>query len=243
MKNLLLDLAALVWPVACAGCGAADRDLCADCRAEVEAPGEVLARDIGMPCFSAGPYGGTLRELVLMLKRDGRGSVARLLAVRLRDPLASALALCTSEPVIVGAPSRGARVRERGFRHVELLCREAFRGSGIPHTTLRALRTRRGGTAQAGLALRERQRNAANVALRRVATPALRGREVVLVDDVVTTGATLRASRDALERAGATVVAAITVCSAVRRDAVLQTKVARDSPEAVKFVQVYDEVT
>ncbi|MFD5599159.1 phosphoribosyltransferase family protein [Leucobacter sp. NPDC058333] len=70
-----------------------------------------------------------------------------------------------------------------------------------------------------GLTPAERERNAHHVAVRRSAIGRVRDRRVVLVDDIITTGASVRAARSALELAGAKVVAVVALCAAERRDA------------------------
>ena len=97
-------------------------------------------------------------------------------------------------------------MRRRGFRVVELI---AARAGLAPQRVLRAT-----GTAadQRGLRSADRERNVRGSM--RARTPrALEGRRVLLVDDVVTTGATLREAARALAAAGATVVGAATVAS------------------------------
>lgn len=243
VKTLLLDLAALVWPTECAVCGTADRDLCDECRAELVEPMPVLRSNIGVPCLAAGPYDEALRELLIEFKHHGRVGFARVLAEKLRAPLMLAIAECESVPLLVAAPSRPARIRRRGFRPVELLVAEAVRGRAIPHIRLRALRAGRGRTAQVGLTAAERERNAARVRVSRLAMPALQGREVIVVDDVLTTGATLRAACAALEGAGATVVTAVALCAARRRDDRSQSGVAATSVDAVEFGETIEHAT
>lgn len=220
LRELAYGLLALVWPTECAGCGAADRDLCDACLAEVRSPPEVMVREIGLPCFAAGPYKGPVRAMLVGYKHAGRLRYVRELAPRLREPLAIALARCQGPraPVLVAMPSRGSRVRERGYQHVELLVRRALRGSDAPVLRLPALRAGRGRSAQVGLDAAARERNARRLALKRAYRQFVRGREVILVDDIVTTGATLRAAAALLEAAGAQIIAAAVVCAVPRYD-------------------------
>jgi len=133
-------------------------------------------------------------------------------------------------PLLVTAPSSASRVRERGFRHVDLIVRAALRhevaGSrraarARPILVVGALRTLRGRRSQQGLDPAERRRNAELVAVRRRTRALLHGREVVLIDDVVTTGATAASACRALAAAGAQVVGVAAVCAVQRRGAEL----------------------
>lgn len=221
--EFLLDLRALLWPNRCVVCGVADRVCCASCLAEVRngdggGPSRLLPRTgraHGLHLRSAGPYGGALRGALVAYKHSGRTGLARPLGERLAPVLAAALRAAPATPVIVAIPSRSARVRERGFRHLEPVVRAALRGAGAPvrhDRELRALRATRGRRSQVGLDRAERRRNAARTAVRRAAARRLRGRAVVLIDDVCTTGATFEAAADALEAAGARVVSAVSIC-------------------------------
>lgn len=233
------DALALLWPTACVACGAPDRDCCADCLAEVRVETAVIERDIGVPCFAACAYEGATRALLVEFKHAGRIGFARVLGPRLAAPLAAAVRRSSGPlaPIVVAAPSRPSRVRSRGYRHVEMLLAGALRArrgaaSGGPRgpsaagepsalrvLRVRALRARRGRTAQLGLDASGRERNARRVAVRASCRSVLRGREAIVVDDVVTTGATLRAAAEALESAGVTVIAAVALCAVPRRDA------------------------
>ncbi|MBL3698905.1 ComF family protein [Leucobacter luti] len=222
LHELLLDLLALLWPTECVGCGAADRECCASCLRALRAARPGHPPQLGTPCFARAEYAGVMRAVLVALKHGGRVRFARELGAQLSVPLHAARAQCGAArpPVIVPAPSRPASVRRRGFRHVELLVAAALRaqrrrGSPMP-TVLRALRTTRGRRGQVGLGPAERARNAGLLGLRRTARAALRGREVILVDDVLTTGATVLAARDTLTAAGARVVAIVVLCVAER---------------------------
>lgn len=248
LRELRLDLLALVWPTACVCCGQPDRDCCLPCLVELQRPGPLLHPGIGAPCFVRGVYDGPLRALLVALKHGGRTGFARQLGAELRVPLLAALSHCggPAAPVIVAAPSRRSRTRRRGYRHLDLLLDVALRGDRragarerIAALRVPALRATRGRRGQVGLAPDERARNAARVAVRSAARAVVRGREVILVDDVITTGATVLAARDALEEAGARVVAIVALCVAERRDTrderVAATRVETETPGGVEF--------
>ena len=228
----------LLWPTQCVACGAPDRDCCDACRAElrrIEGTARRACTPTGVVACVAGPYAGPPRALLLACKHAGRTGFARQLGALLRAPLREALsnARGPAPPLIVAAPSRAAGVRRRGYRHVELIIRAALRGSRLdrrlgdrldrrlgdqPILVPRALRALRGRRSQLGLSAEERRRNARLVAVRASARGILRGREVVLVDDVVTTGATVDAACRVLAAAGARVVGVAALCAVERAD-------------------------
>ncbi|MBO1900625.1 ComF family protein [Leucobacter weissii] len=214
-----LDLLALLWPTRCVSCGAPDRDLCDACRADLLAPDRPVLRHemraaapVPVPVRVAGGYGGVLGAVLREYKYGGRSGFARLLGARLR-PLIEEI----GPVLLVAVPSRPARVRELGYRHVELVVRAALAGLERPAPELmpRALRTLPGRVAQAGLGADARRVNAELVGVRRGARPSLRGRDVVLVDDIITTGASAAACGRALEAAGGRLVGIAALCGAV----------------------------
>lgn len=260
LRELRLDLLALLWPTECVACGAVDRDCCRACLNELRCHREPLAGPVlnstafasaRVRVLAAGEYSGTLRALLVACKHAGRTGFARLLGECLAVPLRRALGEAPGggggmggpgdagagvtglgrdrRVLLVAAPSRSARVRERGYRHVELLVREALRVMrrsrdptmsmpASPRLLKGALRALPGRVGQVGLRADERRRNAELVAVRLRSRWALVGARVVLVDDVVTTGATVTAAAEALAAAGAQVVGVIALCSVVRRD-------------------------
>jgi ComF family protein len=150
--------------------------------------------------FSLGPYEGPLRLAIHELKYRGRRRVALRLAQTLAEQGGIATVL-EAGAVLVPVPLHPRRRRERGFNQAELLALELGRRTGLaaePAALVRRAETR----AQTGLSAAERRRNVAGAfAVRRQVRIA--GRVVVLVDDVVTTGATARACAKALLDAGA----------------------------------------
>jgi ComF family protein len=159
-------------------------------------------------CRSIGAYDGALRAIVHALKYDRRRSLAARLGVLMRERAADVLA---GADCVVPVPLHRTRRRQRGFNQAADLARAI----GIP--VCHALRRRRATASQAGLPSSQRHRNVrgAFVATRRARR--LRGKVVVLVDDVCTTGATLDACALALDGAGVAAVRAITAARAVAR--------------------------
>jgi ComF family protein len=162
-------------------------------------------------CFGA--YEGVLRELIHIYKY-GR---VRTLARPLGDLLVRALARDESYDLVTAVPLHWRRRWQRGFDQAGLLAREIARRSGIPFArTLRRMRSTR---AQAGLSNTARRRNvdAAFARRRGLRDGELRGRRVLLIDDVMTTGSTAAACAHALKGAGAARVALLTVARVDRR--------------------------
>lgn len=128
----------------------------------------------------------------------------------------TATAASTTEPIpIVWVPSRRGAARRRGhdpMRQAVAVAVHRLRAGGVPVVALGGLRQCRRVADQAGLGAKARRDNL-NGALEAVARAPLAGRRVVLVDDVVTTGASLAEAARALREAGADVAAAATIAA------------------------------
>ena len=210
----LLDL---VLPPACAGCGADGAVLCDACATELDArlhvpPGVAvgLPSEVPLPLVAhewCVPYAGLGRAAIHALKYGGER--------RLAEPLGRALArrwLACGAPgdVLVPVPVHRDRLRERGFDQAALIAEAAGRSARAPVAP--ALARTRGTARQAALDRAARAGNMAGAfAIAGGGEAAVRGRWVVLVDDVMTTGATLREAALALQAAGAVAVSALTV--------------------------------
>ena len=109
-------------------------------------------------------------------------------------------------------PLSRARRWKRGYDQAELLARELARRCGIPCERL--LRKRRNNPAQSGMRSDEARRRNVKGKYRAVSPEAIRGKRIMLVDDIVTTGATLSECAGVLKAAGAKAVCAVTVAQA-----------------------------
>jgi len=153
-------------------------------------------------------YENGVRELLLALKFDGRERVASALAT------ISARTWCRPGGLdgysgVVPVPLSRRRRRERGYNQAERIARTVARITGLP-VRRRILAKTSERRPQAGLTASARQQNAAG-AYRASLPVALRGRDLLLVDDVLTTGATAEAAAKALRRAGARFVDVLTL--------------------------------
>jgi ComF family protein len=163
---------------------------------------------------SAGVYDGSLRHMVHALKYRKRRMIAPLLARRMRVECRDAL---DDADAVVPVPLHWMRLWDRGFNQADDIAMEL----GLP--VWRALRRRRHGPPQASLPAHRRHTNASgSYALARIDVarglgkrPRLAKARLVLVDDVVTTGATLEACANVLLAAGAARVTAVTAARAV----------------------------
>jgi predicted amidophosphoribosyltransferase len=191
---VLRALTDVVFPATCAGCGASGAVVCDGC-----ADGIAAAPTLGVPAGVDGlwvgfGYEGVVREVVARVKyRNARAAVDWLAAA-----MAHALPPGRPRDVVTWAPTTRDHRRARGFDHAELLARAVGRRTATP---VRSLLTRGPGLAQTG-----RDRAARRHGPRFGARRDLTGQQILLVDDVVTTGATLTAAAAALRRAGARTV-------------------------------------
>ncbi len=201
---VLLDL---ILPLACGGCDAPGTRWCAGCAAELVAraaePRLVSPRlDPGVPVFSLGRYAAGRRRAIVAVKERGRADLVAPLAGALHLGLTRLLdwGLLAAPLTLVPAPTRWSAARRRGGDPVTRVAAAAT--ADIPGVTVvQALRLTGFARDSVGLSVADRQRNLADRVrvVRPVAGP------VLIVDDIVTTGATAGESVRALQTAAVSV--------------------------------------
>jgi ComF family protein len=226
----------LVLPPRCPGCGEivdGDDRFCAACFGQLHflgppqcaCCGDPLVHDAGADaqcgaCLAEPPpyararaalaYGGPARRVVLALKHGRQLHLARLMAQAMRR----AAGPLPPDALIVPVPSHRWRLWRRGFNQAALLARQLAR-QGRHDLAVDALERVKPTPLTRGLTRKQRQQNVQGAF--RVARPELvKGRAIVLVDDVMTTGATVSACAAKLKRAGARHVEVLTFAKTLR---------------------------
>jgi ComF family protein len=212
LQSITDTLLGILFPDRCAGCGRTGSLLCDRCRARIRPyPGTARALSLAAngdralldQVAIAFVFDGALREAIHRLKYDRvrrmAGPLGELLAQHMRAQPQPA-------DVLVPVPLHPRRMAERGFNQSELLAQHLSRLSGIPMLASGLVRSR--DTAhQVGLDARERHENVREAFVWQ--QPARPPARVLLIDDVLTTGATLVACAHALRLAGTREVRAL----------------------------------
>lgn len=236
--GVLDALTDLVLPARCGGCDRQGQRWCPSCAREVAAAPPAgrwtpTPAPGGLPdVWSVVPYEGAVRAGLANWKDNGRRDLVRVLAPLLTEALLAALLAGEDrggppgpDPahgtwVVVPVPSARPNVRRRGDRPLQDLARRSVQAvpPAIRPPVVPALRLARTVADQAGLHSAARSENLRGaMVVAPTAAPSVQGVRCVVVDDVITTGATLAEAARALRVAGAAEVLAATVAATRRR--------------------------
>lgn len=206
---------------------------CARCGDPLPEPAAGQEAALCRPCRSVppdferavayGPYESRMRAAIHALKYDRMYPAARRMGAMLAQAIARLAGEASHELLVVPVPLHRAKLAERGFNQARVLAAHALRALRRSHpdwkltlapSTLMRLRPT---SSQAGLTTIQRRRNVRG-AFQVSDRAAVKGRHILLVDDILTTGATARAASTALKRAGAATVWVATLARAGREE-------------------------
>jgi len=220
----------LLFPPACGGCGRLGARWCADCQQKLTSVPEPICEVCGEPqinhqtcerCRHARPAFAALRSCVVF-KEPIRPALHKL-KYRREVGLGEALAwnvavfvdcLGWKADVITPIPLSEQRFAERGYNQVDLIAHPLARLMRWQYLT-GALRRSRHTRSQVGLSASERRKNVSGAFWAK--SQSVKGKTILLVDDVATTGATLDSASQALLEAGAAKVYALTFAKAIHK--------------------------
>lgn len=197
----------LIFPPRCAGCGRVGEQLCAACQNHMRAAAPLCSEAPPLSgVYAAGLFDGPWRSAIHALKYEGQRTLAPTLAAYLPAPPPDARL-----DLIVPVPLYPGRERWRGYNQAALLADALGARLGLA-VSAEALVRARDTRSQVGLSAQQRRENVSGAFT--AARGLVAGRRVLLVDDVVTTGATMAACAEALRLAGAEAVWAVSLACA-----------------------------
>jgi predicted amidophosphoribosyltransferase len=208
--NFSAGLHDLVFPVRCLGCGALHQNLCGTCAKEIQFH-DYRSRVGEVPIFSSIRYGPKVGHILLAAKEDGVRKADDLLVAALTNSFRAAVAGFGIRPPLVPIPHSRKALRKRGRDFVAEIAGRVSINEALPLRQI--IRHNRRVNDQSLMDSTSRFGNlyGAMSVTRACGRPCA----VILVDDLITTGATLGEAVRALEKEGFSVVAAITALVAL----------------------------
>ena len=207
--NLFDQLLDLLLPCRCVICRSTGLALCQNCSSQLT-PSARAVTCFELHGWAASDYGTSEKILIKAFKEDGITALGPILA-RLMKPafqcLLDEVPTQIDDAWLVPAPSSQANFRQRGYLPSLILARQLNRTTGSSLRVKAALRFGRSVADQSGLSVEQRS---SNLVGSMVASTSVSGRRVILIDDVVTTGATLVEAARAIAEAGGEVVGFLT---------------------------------
>lgn len=231
-SSLGQELGELITPLSCAGCGFYGQSLCAECwldwqigamRVEKQVP--AFGERAQIPIWAAAVYERAVRQTIVSIKERARGDVLNVIpgaAMRLAERIGPHLSQVCPAVTIVPVPGRKPgwlSGREVDFpKYIADHFADALAKRGVESRQADVLRHHRFTRDQVGLGRAQRMQNRGGTMRLRGGITAKRLAPILVVDDVVTTGATLREAIDALANAGAPVIGAVVLAATPRRN-------------------------
>ena len=213
--NTILDI---VFPTKCLLCGKSRVDLCLECLKDAP-PAE---RESAKWIFPIYDYRHpTIKKSLWLLKYKGKRGLANVFAEIIYEKILEELSDLSvlenfTEPILIPIPLSSARLRERGFNQAELICREIIRINNLCHGLNMQLEKNvlvkpKDTEHQAHIKdRRTRIKNMANTFIVKN-NELVKNKNIILIDDILTTGATLGEARKVLKNVGARKIIAFTV--------------------------------
>lgn len=200
----------LIFPLRCLGCGTAKEELCINCLKELQL--RDFRSQIGkVPVFSSIHYGPRAGHILLAAKEDGVRKAEDILVVALQHSLRAAMRSSGIRPVLIPIPHSRKALRKRGRNFVADITNRLAVAEGLPVRQIIRHNRKVNDQSQLNAPLRFGNLSGAMSVVRH----CRRASEVFLVDDLMTTGATLGEAVRTLETAGFHVVAAVTALVAL----------------------------
>jgi predicted amidophosphoribosyltransferase len=208
--NFRTGLLELVFPTRCLGCGVLGAQLCSDCANDLQIYDFKSSLGV-VPVFSSIRYGPKARHILLAAKEDGVRKADDLLVAALRNSLRSAVQTTGIRPALIPIPHSSQAIRKRGRDFVAEIAGRVSEIEAIPLRQI--IRHNRKVHDQASMNASSRIGNLSGAmsVIRNCGRPC----EVFLIDDLMTTGATLSEAVRVLKTGGFHVVAAVTALVAL----------------------------
>ncbi len=215
--NTILDI---VFPVRCLSCGKSGADLCLECLKD--AP--VAERESAEWIFPLYDYRHPIIKRSLhLLKYKGKKRLANVFAKIIYEKILEELSELSimenyTKPILIPIPLSAKRYRERGFNQAELICKELIKINNLRHSVDIQLETNiliKPRETEHQARIKDKRKRLKNISgsfiIKNEKVNLIKNRNIILIDDILTTGATLTEAKKTLKRAGARKVIAFTV--------------------------------
>jgi predicted amidophosphoribosyltransferase len=210
----IFDLRHLLFPTRCFGCRELGYSICSKCR-KLWNPHLYQSQFSNLAVYSAIPYSPVAKNILLAAKEQGIKSADQLVRSAVRESLQEVFQKYSS-CALVPIPSGRSANRRRGREFINEIAISVARDFGV--AALPLLEHQRIVRDQSKLNIAGRRENLAMaLSIRSEFLGNYSGEKVVILDDLVTTGATINEANRALTRGGFVVQAAATACVALRR--------------------------